>query len=395
MNHSRKSSSCVAATLATLALASAGCVAAPDEGPPGLRREAIVDGELDHEHGAVVALVDPSSGKSFCSGTLVAPGVVLTAAHCVPPNVTTEEMREPEDVLVFFGPEVGGPGEHVHVTEGWVHEAYTHEVGVDDVALLRLEELGPVAPIPPSTSPPAPGDEVTVAGFGYTTTEGHDAGTRRMGTASVHWVGADDLMLLPAPSNTCYGDSGGPTLVETASGLRVAGVHSQLIAECGREAIDTRVDAYVELIARFVLAGVPSCAEGDGCVEGCAPADPDCPCEEDGACGEGCGGEDSDCLATCEENGVCGEDCGGEDPDCPCSSDGLCEEGCESDPDCDPSDGECLADGLCDETCAGDPDCRTFAVRGGGGCSVASGAPAGTGLASLLARLALGGAPSR
>ena len=68
---------CRAATLAALALV--GCALDPVDSPALGRDElAIVDGEADTADPAVVALT--TGGQQFCTGTLVSPRVVVTAA---------------------------------------------------------------------------------------------------------------------------------------------------------------------------------------------------------------------------------------------------------------------------------------------------------------------------
>jgi hypothetical protein len=61
----------------------------------GANAHAITNGQLDgNKHPEVGALVDYDSkgtAYAFCSGTLISPTVMLTAAHCNPES----DLREP------------------------------------------------------------------------------------------------------------------------------------------------------------------------------------------------------------------------------------------------------------------------------------------------------------
>ena len=314
--------------ICALLLAVPGCAPIPEPSPePATVAQRVVGGTDAPADEAVVALVarrTRCSGEPLtllCSGALIAPDVVLTAAHCL--NVFGPEGP----YEVFFGAEVlpEPRGRFVRVARAVRHPDYVPETHAYDAALLRLATPVDVKPLrlPESSGVSlAPGAEARVLGFGETKDAQAPSGRRRQGVLTVTEVLASAFLAGPAPAMSCVGDSGGPVLVSDGTGEVLAGITASGDVACRREAFNVRVDALRDTFLQPFLDAPamspgPTLAPENLCRDTCAQ-DSDCP---SGLICEALAGAPGRCLLPALQEGDYGALC---TDDAACGTGGLC-----------------------------------------------------------------------
>lgn len=216
---------------------------------------------------SAVGIIDLEKGHLICTGTLVAPNVVLTAAHCT--------KRDPRDLAIIFSrraplslldafsmnlqPVVSG-----RVPEVWKKLNPTNPKNWGDIALLKFQGEAPQGYAPASllTSQKVlqKNMQVTVIGFGVTDgRKGKTASTLRKVRSQIHQAKFSETEITLNQNSkigVCRGDSGGPLLIEWKGQQWIAGVTSRGLGgprgACEGLSIFTSTAAHMD----FLLSGL-------------------------------------------------------------------------------------------------------------------------------------------
>ncbi len=216
-----------------------------------------------------------------CTGTLIAPDVVVTAGHCVYGD-------PPSHVLLDSNDYRADQGEIVRVANAYVHSTYASSGGRNgyDIAVLKLE-------VPAQTRPRAlaygcvqdsylvDGAPAVITGFGAHDQYGRQYDSKlREAFISINDADCSDMGTNSRPTgcissispggeigaggdgvDTCFGDSGGPLYLQTEYGDYLVGATSRgyrwVSVPCRDGGIYVRPDAVIDWIEQVTDITIP------------------------------------------------------------------------------------------------------------------------------------------
>jgi Trypsin len=208
-----------------------------------------------------VARVDVG-GERGCSGVLVDPQWIATAASCFAENGQPVPPGLPAKATTV----TVGRANLLSGTDGQVRTVIELVPREDrDLVLLRITTpISDIAPAKVRATPPAAGDVVRVAGYGRTEAD-WVPGRMHTGTFAVQAVAGTAVTIAGQAGSSaavCKGDAGGPAFRETASGAELVGLNSTswqagclAETETRQGATEVRLDDIASWIAQTIRGG--------------------------------------------------------------------------------------------------------------------------------------------
>ncbi|MER0245218.1 trypsin-like serine protease [Streptomyces sp. HSW2009] len=239
--------------------------------PPGTR---IVGGGQATENYSFMGSLQVQ-GRHGCGASLISSEWMVTAAHCV------ENQSSGLSVRIGSRDHTSG-GTVARVAQAIPHPNYRGLPGNYDIALLRLGQSVSQTPVAIADSSPGQGTGTRLLGWGQECGSPQCGQAPRLlkqldtrinpdGMCAESFNGASELCVYGSRTQTaCYGDSGGPALVQSGGGWALVGATSRAgqrsqVCGTGDATIYTDVTAHRQWIDQTTGGTGPGPGPGPGC----------------------------------------------------------------------------------------------------------------------------------
>jgi secreted trypsin-like serine protease len=223
-------------------------------------KPAVINGTADSGDPAVVMFVswDPSPAGYYdtCTAELIAPTVLITAAHCVDPSTHPNYnfglfLQSDGTNFTFAGL---SPVKSVAANPSYNATASTDDIGV----ILLAAPLPGITPLPflhTADESAWVGQSARIIGYGRTNaSDANSAYAKYQATTTVASLSASYIVVGDTSKHDCTGDSGGPALVTVNGVETIVGVNSIGPTNCTSASSFTRLDLVASWVESFIPA---------------------------------------------------------------------------------------------------------------------------------------------